>query len=330
MELNNKFREVNKQENYYELSLVGGIGNQLFQLAHAIDKSKSEDIIVLTKFVLSDSEPKNLPAILEFNFNKVKVIFNFRQISFFQIKLHNLLLRLTSSRESYGFINFQIINLLQYQIIAFMQLKIIFNSIIETHISINKFNDQKSLKNKKFLQIGYFQHCNWVNYNYVSEVLHRIKLKKESTNFLKIKKELSNMRILVMHMRFGDYFAFKKIGVLKSNYFNRALRYHLDNFSYDKIVIFTNDTKLASNMDLNFPISTRIISNQDNLSDCETLSLMRLGNGFIIANSTFSWWGAFLSYDSKAAVVYPDPWYSGMVGPNQMFPQYWVGISAID
>ncbi len=323
-------REANKHEIYYELSLVGGVGNQLFQLAHAVDKTKGESIILLTKFILNNNEAQNMPAILGFDINEVKFFFNFKKISFFQMKLHNLLLRFTSAQESSGFIWFHLIQLLQYQIVRLMQAKKIFNSVVETHLSINKFNEHKSLKHGKILQIGYFQHCNWVNYNFVNEVLHKIELKEESINFAKIRGELSNIRVLVIHMRFGDYFEVKKIGVLKPNYFKRAIRYHLDNFSYDKIVIFTNDTNLVSSMDLNFSITTRIISNQDNLSDCETLSLMRLGSGFIIANSTFSWWGAFLAYDIKAPVVYPDPWYFGMVGPNQMFPQYWVGINSVD
>ena len=40
-----------------------------------------------------------------------------------------------------------------------------------------------------------------------------------------------------------------------------------------------------------------------------TLEKMRWGSGYVIGNSSFSWWGAFLSHTKNAPTVAPKPWF---------------------
>ena len=44
----------------------------------------------------------------------------------------------------------------------------------------------------------------------------------------------------------------------------------------------------------------------------------------IIANSTFSWWGAFLNKTVDKTIVYPDNWFKGKTA--EIFPEDWVKI----
>ena len=67
--------------------------------------------------------------------------------------------------------------------------------------------------------------------------------------------------------------------------------------------------------------------NDDGESAVETLEKMRLGSAYIIGNSTFSWWGAFLSYTQNAPIIYPSPWFIGIDDPNQLIPANWVEIN---
>jgi len=64
------------------------------------------------------------------------------------------------------------------------------------------------------------------------------------------------------------------------------------------------------------------MENIDN-SSASTLEAMRFGRGYVIANSTFSWWGAYLSHTDHAEVIAPDPWFQGMDSPDSLIPRNW-------
>jgi len=55
-------------------------------------------------------------------------------------------------------------------------------------------------------------------------------------------------------------------------------------------------------------------------SDIETLYTMALFRNYIIANSTFHWWGSFISIYDKPRIIAPDKW---VFGPNVKREQYW-------
>jgi hypothetical protein len=60
----------------------------------------------------------------------------------------------------------------------------------------------------------------------------------------------------------------------------------------------------------------------------ETLEKMRLGAGYVLANSTLGWWGAYLSYNSNAQVISPNPWFKKLVEPNNLIPHNWIRRNA--
>ena len=59
-----------------------------------------------------------------------------------------------------------------------------------------------------------------------------------------------------------------------------------------------------------------------------TLQAMRLGRGYVIANSTFSWWAAYLSLNPGVEVVAPSPWFMGMEDPKELIPPNWKKFDA--
>jgi hypothetical protein len=62
----------------------------------------------------------------------------------------------------------------------------------------------------------------------------------------------------------------------------------------------------------------------DEPNECKSLALMTLCHGgFICANSTFSWWGAFLgAHAQRQPVIAPKDWFKDEV--VQLFPKEWI------
>jgi hypothetical protein len=62
----------------------------------------------------------------------------------------------------------------------------------------------------------------------------------------------------------------------------------------------------------------------------ETLELMRHCHAYVIANSTFSWWGAYLSYNFDSIKVGPTPWFKGEPSPKDIIPRSWKTFQAFE
>lgn len=134
----------------------------------------------------------------------------------------------------------------------------------------------------------------------------------------KIMNRLGNC--ISIHIRRTDYVA--ENNVLSIDYYLKALEY----FDDTKVIVFTDDIKWCKEQKL-FQSNRFFISPfQDNAVD---LCLMSLCSGHIIANSTFSWWGSWLS-DSKI-VVSPSKWFGKEANGNQkdtmdIIPSDWIKI----
>ena len=131
---------------------------------------------------------------------------------------------------------------------------------------------------------------------------------------------------VALHIRRGDFI------INHANHHNLSLSYYekaLKEFDDDRqIVIFSDDTKWCGEQEL---------FSGDRFLICETghpyidLCIMSKCSDFIIANSTFSWWGAWLCNNKDKVVLYSDRWF----GPNNehkslkdLFPPTWKMVSS--
>lgn len=151
-------------------------------------------------------------------------------------------------------------------------------------------------------------------------------IKKEIKNdfkFKNIKKSDfidTNEKLISMHVRRGDYLKTDKFIKLNFDYYEKALSI-IDNHNNNKIsvLVFSDDYEWCKK---NFTNKRFIIMNNSKEID---MYLMTKCKWHIIANSTFSWWGAYLS-DSEL-VIAPKNYYKDEIkNNNYSIPATWLKI----
>jgi hypothetical protein len=110
--------------------------------------------------------------------------------------------------------------------------------------------------------------------------------------------------VAAISIRRGDYLTFPtRHPVVSKEYLEEAykkLPFH------DILLVMSDDPEWCIN-NLNFP--NMIISDNSKFWDEEGLWLLSLCDHFIISNSTFSWWGAYLSKSHNKKVIAPQCWF---------------------
>lgn len=148
---------------------------------------------------------------------------------------------------------------------------------------------------------GYFQSEKYFK-NIESEIREDFKFKSEIYDVAKNSFEsLKSENVISLHIRRGDYIHNPNHPVQTLEYYKSALQ----NFDEDStVIIFSDDPQWVKNQDL-FENDRFLVS--DGGDTYIDLCLMTFCLGHIIANSSYSWWGAWLANSKK--VVAPRKWF---------------------
>lgn len=176
-----------------------------------------------------------------------------------------------------------------------------------------------------FLCPKYFEHrrnevLKW--FRFQNEILNKCEHWRDAV----IKKTKAN-HLVAVHVRCGEFY--KKLNmVLDPAYQINAIRTVKDKFPNDNLcfILFSDVPKEAQKMLKN---ANKDIFLHDG-SMFEDLCMMTLCDSHIIANSSFSWWGAWLSKRSKGITIRPSKWPTAYKGsaPEDIFPKNWLKIRA--
>ena len=161
----------------------------------------------------------------------------------------------------------------------------------------------------------YFDHCRDL-------VRHHFEPKEGLLRLLSEKFDFS--RSCSIHVRRGDYLGFQDVlPVLPVAYYQEAVQ-RLYGRKSDRVrfFIFSDEPEWCSGV---FQMKKSVIM-QGN-SDIIDLCLMSLCEDNIIANSSFSWWAAWLNRNGKKRVLAPRTWF-GPYGPraHDIVPDSWVVV----
>ena len=135
-----------------------------------------------------------------------------------------------------------------------------------------------------------------------------------------------------MHFRIGDFKDLQECHpLLPVNYYINALKYVSDNFGddYDVLIFCEADDihtvhAMIDKMDIKFKVSFV----DENIPDWKQMIMMSCCDINIIANSTFSWWGAYLNNSPNHIVLYPSIWFGPRITHDisDLFPTEWQKI----
>jgi hypothetical protein len=172
---------------------------------------------------------------------------------------------------------------------------------------------------------GYFQ-----SYKYLEALKsngHQMafELQDPSQSFLEWQERALDENPVIIHVRRGDYSKTPNLGMLSPVYYRKSIaeaKIRLTNTS-PRFWFFSDDPDFAQALSAELGIDGQVISKAANLRPAEELKLMTFGSAHVIANSSFSWWGASMSLTSKF-VIYPDKWFRGMEDPSDLVPANWI------
>ena len=200
----------------------------------------------------------------------------------------------------------------------------VFNRYSDTYISGTVgFDSDLSKFSKSSIFEGYFQTYRYVAaFQELSEIL--LRPKRPSPRYDWYLDRIRERQPTVVHIRRGDYKPLKNIvGILGTEYYKNALGALEVKNPRVPVWLFTDDLVGAQHVVRGLDIELdQIVSTDSGLSAAETMLLMSEGSSIIIANSTFSWWAAYLGSKGRE-VIAPLPWYRTNSIDAELIPLDW-------
>lgn len=154
----------------------------------------------------------------------------------------------------------------------------------------------------------------------------RIEMNNRNTELV---KEISQLNAVSLHVRRGDYANNPKTtathGLCSLQYYQNAIQLIANSVERPHFYIFSDDIPwVESNLKMDFP--RQHINHNHGADSYNDMRLMSLCQHHIIANSSFSWWGAWLNASPNKIVVAPKHWFANNTDTEDLIPQGWVRL----
>lgn len=203
----------------------------------------------------------------------------------------------------------------------------------------NNYIFQKSTKydshiaNKKLIKTTIIDGC-WISEeyfkNYKKLIREELQIKYElPESAASLFNEIRKKNSIAIHVRWFNKPTEPQTHNLTSNYYKSAISYIKKNIENPHFFIFTDvPSQIESKIDLQ-SIDYTIINNDENqYSEIIDFVLMKHCKHFVIANSTFSWWAAWLSDYNEKIILAPEVTMNGLTtwGEENQVPDSWIKI----
>lgn len=306
------------KEKTLRVFLTGGLGNQLFQLAAALHYAGSRRIELDVHTAEPRTNKSGEAEILSLDLPPQIHILKKNEGTFvrkvFGFNLRSGYLPRNFEKK----VMFKAIRQLSSTIVLGVALR----RFYQIQVS-NDLGDDREINgsDRNEIIIGYFQ-----TYKFASEVINRKKKmfgQLNNQNFQAFKSLAVVEKPLLVHVRLGDYKLEDQFGILTFEYYKAAIEHAWQKREFKKIWLFSDQPEEALHrIPQQYRDRIRLIKDHD-LDSVETLQIMSLCQGYVIANSSFSWWAASLSDIEDPIVVTPKPWFIELPEPTDLIPPCW-------
>lgn len=149
-------------------------------------------------------------------------------------------------------------------------------------------------------------------------------------NNRKVLNMISSGVSVSLHIRRGDYVNKKRYKDLYAecslNYYLKAVQYFEKKYPSFTVFVFSDDIEWVRK-NLRLPCKSVYVAHNKGKDSFEDLRLMSSCTHNIIANSTFSWWGAWLNSNPDKIVIAPKKWFKDdSIVQTDIIPAEWVRI----
>lgn len=281
--------------------LKGGLGNQLFQYASAYSFCKKYKLDL--KFDLSFYSKPQYKDIYRLQYYDLEIDqIKSREKELLKAYLENK----KSQNKVKKTINFFNKNNNSYEVVKESSLKKIMKGDARNTCYI--FDDW-------FVNPDFFSS----DRNELTKMFSPLFLSDESRNVL---NSIQASNSISVHVRRGDYVDNPYFNNLDESYYMPAIKKMQENLEDVVFYFFSNDTDYVNHTFKDVPNKVIVSINSTQLNkystkgDVEDLYLMANCKSQIIANSTFSWWGAFLNNNPNPKIIAPIKWYNDKKAQN--------------
>ncbi|HWK05465.1 MAG TPA: alpha-1,2-fucosyltransferase [Puia sp.] len=283
-----------------------GLGNQLFQYA----------------FARSLSLRKNTNFRLDISFFETDTFDRHPRV--YQLNQFNIQEKIASGEEIKEFLNPSMLKRrwrsVANRFLRYYKRKVVNESRADFDENIFRVKDGAYL-------FGFWQDIRY--FSAIEDVLKKeLVFKNMPTGLNKeILGQIETTHSISLHIRRGDYLtdshAVNNLGVCDLSYYQRAVERMSQRVSDPVFYIFSDDPEWVRG-NFHIPFQTVFVSNNSEENAFEDLRLMSNCRHHIIANSSFSCWGALLSANKDKIVIAPRVWRSN--GPDMFLPSGWMAL----
>ena len=306
----------------FEIVLSGGLGNQLFLLAAGLfAKQDGRKLFIECSLGNPRASIDSKPDLLSFRLPS-SIVYKYSRSGKFLTILHLFLLKISSKQYASAFhhrIYLRAKNLIEFFCNGLMKRRIFLSDGNGFDARLEKINTGRKL-------IGNFHTYRYASTPKVQKQMRELSLNVVPGWVRDLQAIALGNRPIVVQIRRGDYLRITELGILESNFFVSALNRLVVDFPGSEIWIFSDDfTNIFEYIPFDLHKRVRLID-MDVADAAGNLEAMREGGAYIISNSTFGWWGAFLSKASDPVVLCPQNWFKTIPNPSDIVPDNWVSV----